>query len=657
LGALYNDQGRYDQAEQLYKRALAIFEKVLGPDHHRVTEPLGNLATLYLEQARYAEAEPILKRALAVREKGLGPEHPDLATALHNLGSFYSDRFRFAEAEMLLQRALTIREKAFNADHPEVAATLNNLAEIHRQQGALADAEPLQRRALKITESALGQNHPDVAQSLNNLGLIHFAQGNFKDAESDFRRAIEVDERVHGPDHPSVALEFGNLAEVYNVQGRYADAESLAKRALIINEKAFGPKHLRVVTARNNLAAIYDKHGRYEPALSIVRANIDQGTAFSYPTFSVLRGALISKLISEADSFADSYKAMQSFWSEVGQAARSVAQRFAAGSAELAEIARKEQDLAIEDQQLDKDLIAAVSRAPSERNPAAEEAMRKRHASVSLERQKLLEMLAKQFPNYIALADPQPLTLQETQDLLADDEAVVAFNIRELKSYAWVVTKTDAEWTEIPVNAKTLNEEITKLRQSLTFEFGSSLPFDTALSYSIYKQIFGPVADKLKGKARLSVLGDGALTSLPVSLLITSNPEGKSLKEQDWLIRSHAITVIPSIFSLKTMRAQLASDEAKKPMIAFADPVFSKEARAEAKTQQVAMRSLSSFYRGSQLDARELAESLPQLPGTRKEVEAIAKALNVRQEDLRLGLDATEQEVKHAIDDSKTKRP
>ena len=54
----------------------------------------------------------------------------------------------------------------------------------------------------------------------------------------------------------------------------------------------------------------------------------------------------------------------------------------------------------------------------------------------------------------------------------------------------------------------------------------------------------------------------------------------------------------PSIYSLKTMRAQVAAVEAEKPMIAFADPVFSKEARPEAKVKHGAMRSLSSFYKG-----------------------------------------------------------
>ena len=60
------------------------------------------------------------------------------------------------------------------------------------------------------------------------------------------------------------------------------------------------------------------------------------------------------------------------------------------------------------------------------------------------------------------------------------------------------------------------------------------------------------------------------------------------------------------------------------------------------------MRSLSSFYRGSELDVTSLAEGLPQLPGTRTEVEDIAKSLGVGNDDIKLGLDATETAVKQS---------
>jgi hypothetical protein len=64
------------------------------------------------------------------------------------------------------------------------------------------------------------------------------------------------------------------------------------------------------------------------------------------------------------------------------------------------------------------------------------------------------------------------------------------------------------------------------------------------------------------------------------------------------------------------------------------------------------MRSLSSFYRGSELDVKSRAERLIQLPGTRTEVETIAKSLGVGKDDIKLGLNATEKAVKQSqLDD------
>jgi CHAT domain-containing protein len=81
-------------------------------------------------------------------------------------------------------------------------------------------------------------------------------------------------------------------------------------------------------------------------------------------------------------------------------------------------------------------------------------------------------------------------------------------------------------------------------------------------------------------------------------------------------------------------------------MIAFADPVFSKAAAARA--QQVAMRSITSFYRGAQVDVAAIGEYLPQLPGTRREAQQIAADLNVDAVDIKLGPAATEAAVKQA---------
>ena len=72
---------------------------------------LNNLALVYEDQGRYAEAEPLLKRSLAVEEKSLGPDNPDLGPALNNLALVYEDQGRYAEAEPLYRRFLAITEK------------------------------------------------------------------------------------------------------------------------------------------------------------------------------------------------------------------------------------------------------------------------------------------------------------------------------------------------------------------------------------------------------------------------------------------------------------------------------------------------------------------------------------------------------------------
>ena len=74
-------QGNYTEAVKQTKAALSLAE-AFGPDDPRLATTLNNLALLYDAQGRYTEAEPLYKRALAIREKALGPAHPGVATRL-----------------------------------------------------------------------------------------------------------------------------------------------------------------------------------------------------------------------------------------------------------------------------------------------------------------------------------------------------------------------------------------------------------------------------------------------------------------------------------------------------------------------------------------------------------------------------------------------
>ncbi len=69
MGEVYRAQGRYAEAEPLYQRPLAIFEKALGPEHPHVAMTLENYAALLRQTARANEAERMEARAKAIRAK------------------------------------------------------------------------------------------------------------------------------------------------------------------------------------------------------------------------------------------------------------------------------------------------------------------------------------------------------------------------------------------------------------------------------------------------------------------------------------------------------------------------------------------------------------------------------------------------------------
>ena len=87
-----------------------------------VAADLNNLAVLLEEGTdRLTRTEPLKRRALAIDEKSLGPEHPDVATDLNNLALLLQATNRLTEAEPLYRRALAIDEKSLGPEHPDVA--------------------------------------------------------------------------------------------------------------------------------------------------------------------------------------------------------------------------------------------------------------------------------------------------------------------------------------------------------------------------------------------------------------------------------------------------------------------------------------------------------------------------------------------------------
>ncbi len=199
-------QGYSAQAEQMFKRALAIREKTLETDHLDIAASLYSLGVLYLDQGHYthshkgagfyAKAKPFLRRALSIRENKLDPDHPDLASSLNGLANLYLAEGENAQAEPLYTRALAINEKMLGPDHPSVAMLLNNLALAKRDQGKYAEAEPLLARSLMIYENGPTPDHPDAGGTLTNMAELYRRMGRDEEAKRLDHRAAAIRNKV-----------------------------------------------------------------------------------------------------------------------------------------------------------------------------------------------------------------------------------------------------------------------------------------------------------------------------------------------------------------------------------------------------------------------------------------------------------------------------
>ena len=78
-------------------------------------QALNNLAALYYGKGRYAEAEPLLKRALAIRERILSPDHPNVANSFGDRAIHLFLQGRLVEALDHIRRATAIVESRTKA--------------------------------------------------------------------------------------------------------------------------------------------------------------------------------------------------------------------------------------------------------------------------------------------------------------------------------------------------------------------------------------------------------------------------------------------------------------------------------------------------------------------------------------------------------------
>jgi CHAT domain-containing protein len=615
LGNAANDADDFASAEKAFREALAIQQRILGPNDPGLAMPEMHLALQISNQDRYVEADQLFasaRRLVASQSDPLLDARYEIYMAEHE-----ANRQRYKEAAAYAARAETGfsslvpiallnaangGQTAFTGSRlgtladslflgPDGQMAVSGLATTWGVEAQLAyntrDYDQAQIYSKKIAAllKASGLNPPGVApRSIRVAALSSAGNGDLTDAGREFGVAVNLFSKYEANEHPTTVTLFlaGRTAIAAGNEG---DALELFRRgAKIARERHQG---LPEGIVSDYLAALE----------SAIRKDPAQSAALS----------------------AEFFEAMQLIQGNVtGQVVSQAFARLSAGDPHTRDLLRVMQDSDLELRRLFIQRDALAQNATGD--AAAGEIKKIDDQIVAAQTARATAESAAQAasPEYAQLTSAGT-SAADIQRVLGPNEGMIEFSIGARASFAALVTKDGIAAYRIDLPAAKAAAVVTALRKTIEpiEENGQvTLPvFDVAGAHALYSSLFGPIDDRIGKLDRLTVIPSGPLTSLPLEVLVTEETKpvtDQNYKDVPFLIAKVAISYTPSPQTLVVQRQHTKPAAGTHAYIGFGD--FQPWTR-----QQLA----ASFPPDRcQADFEGLSELQP-LPGTRKEILAV----------------------------------
>ena len=459
---------------------------------------------------------------------------------------------------------------------------------------------------------------------------------------------------VFGRRHPSLASYHVGLSRARELAGDLDGALAASRAAvLVLRDRFFA------VEAKRAVDALADINGRRVTFLRHLEL-IERVAAG--------RGRPISKSLLN-ESF------------EIGQLARGsrtarslarMAARFAAKDGELLRLVRQRQHAVDAWQRFEEQIVSALSGLGPKKDfgQGALVALRDRQRVPERDIQRLDGRLLNDFPRYAEVINPVPLSIDLTQAYLKPGEALLSTFFGERRGFVWVITASQSRFIPIEASAEDLLLLGSEIRLGLDPFAGAQLTpqglpatFPARHAFELFVLLFGGARDLLADIRTLYVVADGALQSLPLSVLLTEKPRAESFGIGDfagapWLAKKFGIATLPAETSLRALRGDARISQADKPFLGVGDPILANHPGAKhgaPLSDTIAARGVNGGRAGRTLFRGDLADvavlkKIPSLPETAEELRLMAKALKAGPDALVLGENATEKNLKTTID-------
>ena len=259
---------------ELGRRAVAIKEKLLGPDHLDTAVTLYWLASVERNCGRLAESISLLERVREIRVRELGPDDPLVGDVEGSLGIALAMSGQLTEARGHFERAVAITEAAEGPEAQELGGGYTNLATLYTMLGDLPAAEAAIGRAITVNEHNYGPNHPTVGKTVYTMATIHLTRGDVRAAAVDLERVRAIQAANGMAEHPSAASVWNGLGLVAQSLGDYPRAVECFSEGLRIYEKAYGTDNQDLCYYLDNLGIAAQQDGNEDLAREALERSV-----------------------------------------------------------------------------------------------------------------------------------------------------------------------------------------------------------------------------------------------------------------------------------------------------------------------------------------------------------------------------------------------
>ncbi|HJQ55355.1 MAG TPA: CHAT domain-containing tetratricopeptide repeat protein, partial [Vineibacter sp.] len=627
VGARHNVEEDYQQAERAYRDALALHQRLFGRDNPDQADALVHLALNISNQGRFSEAAELYKRAEVLVANVQEPlvkarVQQYMAQNLANQGKRREARAALDQAEVLYittapdlgpfmakqaQRQSSHHAHGFGVRGQQFTDPRGQRGLGQDLAAAVSISPAMQLAAQGVAEIyrtraliALAENQPGKSRDFAARAVI-LLEGVGIDPGGIRWRAIRV-----------AGLSAATTKDLGTASSDLGDSARGLNEALPQSQPA-GKTFLesgKVQLQRGNGTAALAEFRRGAQILRVRRHTVAADAALPY--LEALAG---QSGVSSGSTAAEMFDAAQLI--NTGVTAAYVAQaavRLGDGN----QTVRALQDLETRLTDLYQRRDIAANRSADQATLQAIDAQ----ISDALQRREAAEAeVRRTLPNYFQLIQAQASS-KDVLEVLRPGEAFLQIVLGPTRSYGFFAR--DKRMTSYAIGL-TLNEAaqiVGKLRAAFMPDARGELPtYDVALAHDLYKRLFGPVQGQLRGVRDLVVATNGALQSLPLSILVAEPPpavaEVTDYKKVAWLAKTVAVSYVPAPQSLVLLRRAASRSRAPQRYIGFGG--FSPIPLASAARAVQATRADTTTTGTCDGDARELA-SLPLLPLAEGEV-------------------------------------